>query len=175
MGCLKLDKEFYSREGTCPLRHLPPAYIPVILTITHSGLRTDDVLAVDKSGASYFYLKDHLGTVNDIISSAGNLVQHYVYSPFGKIVRIENAAGADITTTPMVENFYTFTGREFDKESGLHYYRARYYDPEVGRFLTVDPDCIGPRKNESLGHLKVRGQINIENTDRLIWSTSSIT
>jgi type I restriction-modification system DNA methylase subunit len=35
--------------------------------------------------------------------------------------------------------------------------------------------CIGPRKNESLGHLKVRGQINIENTDRLIWSTSSIT
>jgi hypothetical protein len=38
-----------------------------------------------------------------------------------------------------------------------------------------DVDCIGPRKNESLGHLKVRGQINIENTDRLIWSTSSIT
>lgn len=106
---------------------------------THSGLRTDDVLAVEKSGTSYFYLKDHLGTVNDIVDTNGNLVQHYVYSPFGKIVRIENAAGADITATPMVENFYTFTGREYDKESGLFYYRARYYDSETGRFIQSDP------------------------------------
>ncbi len=111
----------------------------LISTFTHSSLRTDDVLAIDKSGTSYFYLKDHLGTINDIINASGDLVQHYVYSPFGKIIRIENASGADITSTPMVDNFYTFTGREYDKESGLYYYRARYLDSDTGRFIQSDP------------------------------------
>lgn len=111
----------------------------LISTFTHSGLRTDDVLGVDKSGTSYFYLKDHLGTVNDIVDNSGNLVQHYIYSPFGKITRIENVSGTDITSTPMLDNFYAFTGREYDKESGLYYYRARYLDCETGRFVQSDP------------------------------------
>jgi len=38
-----------------------------------------------------------------------------------------------------VPNSYTFTGREYDPESGLYYYRARYYDPNIGRFLQEDP------------------------------------
>ncbi|MEW6609965.1 MAG: RHS repeat-associated core domain-containing protein, partial [bacterium] len=38
-----------------------------------------------------------------------------------------------------VSNSYLFTGREIDAESGLYYYRARYYDSEVGRFVTQDP------------------------------------
>lgn len=76
---------------------------------------------------------------SDVFHDVVNLVQHYVYSPFGKIVRIENSAGADITATPMVDNFYTFTGREYDKESGLYFYRARCYDSETGRFIQSDP------------------------------------
>jgi RHS repeat-associated protein len=36
-------------------------------------------------------------------------------------------------------NFYTYTGREWDKETGLYYYRARYYDPMEGRFIQKDP------------------------------------
>lgn len=76
-----------------------------------------------------------------VFYGVGNLVQRYVYSPSGKITRIENAAGADITQTPMVENFFTFTGREFDKESELFYFRARYYDIETGRFIQSDPNA----------------------------------
>ena len=38
-----------------------------------------------------------------------------------------------------VKQPYTFTGREWDKEIELYYYRARYYDPEVGRFISFDP------------------------------------
>ncbi len=37
---------------------------------------------------------------------------------------------------------YTFTGREYDKETGLYYYRARYYDPEIGRFISKDPFLV---------------------------------
>lgn len=110
----------------------------ILTTFTHSTLRTDDVLAMDKNNSSYFYLKDHLGTVNEIIDGAGNLVQRYVYSSFGKILRLEDGNAQEIST-PIVENFYTFTGREFDQESGLNYYRARYYDSTLGRFLSADP------------------------------------
>jgi len=38
-----------------------------------------------------------------------------------------------------LENYYTYTAREWDKETGLYYYRARYYDPMEGRFISKDP------------------------------------
>lgn len=110
----------------------------LLTTFTHSMLRTDDVLAMDKGNASYFYLKDHLGSINEIIDSSGNVIQSYSYSAFGKILSIKDGAGQNLSI-PVVENFYTFTGRESDFESGLNYYRARYYDPALGRFLAVDP------------------------------------
>lgn len=110
----------------------------LLTTFTHSMLRTDDVLAMDKGNASYFYLKDHLGSINEIIDSSGNIIQSYSYSAFGKILATKDGAG-QVLSSPVVENFYTFTGRESDYESGLNYYRARYYDPALGRFLTVDP------------------------------------
>lgn len=68
-----------------------------------------------------------------------SLVQHYVYSPFGKIVAIKDKNGGDVTDAPIVDSFYTFTGREYDKESGLYYFRARYLDSETGRFIQSDP------------------------------------
>lgn len=110
----------------------------LLTTFTHSTLRTDDVLAMDKGNASYFYLKDRLGTVNEIIDASGNIVQSYSYSAFGTILSIRD--GADqVLTEPIIKNFYTFTGRESDFETGLNYYRARYYDSGMGRFLSSDP------------------------------------
>jgi len=59
----------------------------------------------------------------------GHKVQQYDYDSFG-----------NIKSTPFwIKQPYTFTGREFDYETGLYYYRARYYDPQVGRFITRDP------------------------------------
>ncbi len=50
-----------------------------------------------------------------------------------------DAYGTIVDQTGTVEQPYTYTGREFDSESGLMYYRARYYDPRTGRFLQKDP------------------------------------
>ena len=117
---------------------------------THSNLRIDDTLAVEvtdqgklkgvaQNSGSFFYLKDHLGTVNDIVNSTGELVQHYAYSSFGKILKITNKSGDDISGNALVESFFTYTNRVHDKESGLYYYRARYYDSGIGRFMSSDP------------------------------------
>jgi len=116
----------------------------------HSGLRTDDVqgfsvtsegvsAGLAPSAGSYRYLKDALGSITEIVDADANLVQRYEYSAYGKILSIWNGAGADISSNPVVKTSYTFTGREHDDESGLYYYRARYYDPGTGRFLQKDP------------------------------------
>jgi|SRR3990170_1942373 len=57
-------------------------------------------------------------------------VQRYTYSSFGKI---------ESQLDPNFVQPYTFTAREFDGETGLYYYRARYYDSATGRFLSEDP------------------------------------
>ena len=117
---------------------------------THSTLRTDDVLAVDitsdgvnealaLTAGTYTFQKDALGSITDISDSSGNIVQRYRYTAYGVLDRIEDSSGNDITQTPIVGTSYTFTNREFDSETGLYYYRARYYDASTGRFLQRDP------------------------------------
>ena len=60
----------------------------------------------------------------------GQVVQRYEYNSFGEITYQHD---------PNFVQPYTYTGREYDNESGLYYYRARYYDAKVGRFLQQDP------------------------------------
>ena len=50
-----------------------------------------------------------------------------------------DAWGNPVGSLPAIMNPFTFTGREYDKETGLYYYRARYYDAKVGRFVSKDP------------------------------------
>ncbi len=73
------------------------------------------------------------------VGSVGSLVQHYAYSSFGKIVKISDGSGNDITNNAAVKTSYGFTNREHDSESGMMYYRARYMIPEIGRFISEDP------------------------------------
>ena len=80
-------------------------------------------------------LPDHLGTVNDLLefdSSSGlaSVVNHITYDAFGGVTGETEAA---------VDHLFGFTGRESDAESDLYYYRARYYDPQMGQFISEDP------------------------------------
>jgi RHS repeat-associated protein len=78
---------------------------------------------------TYYYHFDASGNVVALTDDDGDTAQVYEYSVYGQV-------GA---TDPDHTNRFLFTGREFDKETGLYYYRARYYKPEIGRFLQVDP------------------------------------
>ncbi|MBD2168526.1 putative Ig domain-containing protein [Calothrix membranacea FACHB-236] len=77
-----------------------------------------------------WYLKDRLGTVRDIIDNTGQPINQLDYSSFGQIITESN---------PVASDRFGFTGREYDEETGLYYYRARYYDPSLGRFISQDP------------------------------------
>jgi len=119
---------------------------------THSLLRPDDVLgakftisAVNNglvtSEGNVYYLKDHLNTVNEITNAAGDIVQKMEYSVFGVLRSVKNSIGAEVDfESASIRSSFTYTGREYEPELGMYYYRARYYDPSVGRFLQQDPD-----------------------------------
>jgi len=71
-------------------------------------------------------------TIEYQYNASGNVVQTYSYDSFG-----------NITQTGSISQPYAFTGREYDSETGMYFYRARYYDPKVGRFVTKDPLGFG--------------------------------
>jgi RHS repeat-associated protein len=96
---------------------------------TH-GPGVDEPLIMEKNGQSFFYHRDGLSSVTDISSQAGAVVQHYTYSSFGQIESMLDSS---------FNQPYTFTARELDPETGLYFYRARYYEPAIGRFLQRDP------------------------------------
>jgi RHS repeat-associated protein len=100
-------------------------------TIAHytSGLGIDDWISMDRGGSSYYYYQDGLGSVTGLTDTSGAVVATYRYDVFGLI---RGQAGN-------VVNPYGFTGRDYDAEARLYYYRARYYDTGIGRFITSDP------------------------------------
>ncbi len=80
------------------------------------------------SNTVYYYHFDGVGSVIALSDVNSVIVERYSYDVFGKP-----------SNTSDVNNPYLFTGRRYDNETGLYYYRARYYDYATGRFLQTDP------------------------------------
>ncbi|WP_342596962.1 RHS repeat-associated core domain-containing protein [Cyanobacterium aponinum UTEX 3222] len=95
------------------------------------GSQVDEVLAQeDGNGDVVWLLRDYLGTIRDLVDNTGDVVNHLTYDSYGNLVSETNSA---------VDSRYRFTGREWDEEIDLYYYRARYYSGETGRFISVVP------------------------------------
>jgi len=109
------------------------------------GIGTDEILKMTRSGQDFYYCRDGLGSVAQITDSNGQVIEKYTYDAYGNTV-IRNASGVLLSASP-IGNTYGFTGRSLDYESGLYYYRARYYEPRLGRFLTPDPIGFGGGSN----------------------------
>jgi len=92
------------------------------------GIGIDEILVMERNGTQYYYCHDGLGSVSDLTDLTGNKIESYSYDAFGKPENISSEG-----------NPYLYTGREYEPETGLYYYRARYYDPILGRFLSPDP------------------------------------
>ncbi|MCF5190182.1 type IV secretion protein Rhs, partial [Pseudomonas simiae] len=83
-----------------------------------------------KETKAYHYQLDHLGTPQELTASDGKIVWSAHYRAYGEITRLDIGK---------IDNPLRFQGQYFDQESGLHYNRHRYYNPDIGRYLTPDP------------------------------------
>ncbi|ACE82826.1 RHS repeat-associated core domain-containing protein [Cellvibrio japonicus] len=94
------------------------------------GKNVDEIIAMqDVAANTYSYAhRNHQGSVIAVSNASGQVTSNniYTYSPYGEV---NSAAGFP----------FRYTGRRLDPETGLYYYRARYYDPGLGRFLQTDP------------------------------------
>jgi RHS repeat-associated protein len=102
---------------------------------------------------TYYYHSDHLGSAQLVTDYAGEEYEHMEYTPYGELWLERNRDGSDLIP-------FRFTGKEFDTETNLYYYGARYMDPRTNRWISSDPagamlaspmgDGGKPRQNFSL-------------------------
>jgi len=102
----------------------------VVATITHDE-SIDTPLSITNANGTFYYHRDHQGSIIALTDSNGDVVESFTY---------DNSYGTIVNHTKTVEtnNPYAYTGRELDVND-LYYYRARYYDPSLQRFLGEDP------------------------------------
>jgi RHS repeat-associated protein len=100
------------------------------------GPGSDDLLAVrDGSGHHYYAIKDLIGSVRALVRRDSAWVMSQRFGPYGAVITKD-------TSTTVTLGFvlrYGWTGREYDTETGLYFFRARYYDPKERRFIQEDP------------------------------------
>ncbi len=87
----------------------------------------DEIFQRTDSSGAYSFLADALGSTLALTNGSGSLATQYTYAPFGAT-----------TTSGSSTNSFQYTGRENDG-TGLYYYRARYYNTQIGRFISEDP------------------------------------
>ncbi|HNJ39785.1 MAG TPA: RHS repeat-associated core domain-containing protein [Acidobacteriota bacterium] len=90
-----------------------------------NDLRVDVKLKQSEGSKNYYYFRDKNGSTTVLTDENGEVIEKISYEPFGNSKRSKVRFG--------------FTGREGDQDTGLYFFRARWYNPEQGRFLTEDP------------------------------------
>jgi RHS repeat-associated protein len=93
------------------------------------GNSIDEVLADEANGSVGWALTDNLGSVRDVVDGTGTSQNHVVFDSFGNVTS---------ETNPSFDTRFSFTGREFDAETGNYDYRSRPYNPGSGRFIEED-------------------------------------
>ncbi len=138
----------YTRSGGGPLT--------LARTYVNTPSSIDSKLArIEAGGALHFYVGDALGSVHEMMDTAGTTVRRELYTAWGE--KLPGFAGIDFPDR------YAFTHRERDDESALMHYRARSYDPRTGRFLQKDPR----QGNRVAQHYTYAQNSPIANTDPL--------
>jgi RHS repeat-associated protein len=117
--------------------------INVVLTVAlFVAVTPTQVNAQTYDPVFYYYHGDHLGSSNVMTDRNGELVQHYEYTAFGKERFVDNSQAFSVS--------HRYTGQIFDDATGLYYYNARYYDPELARFIQADTVVASPSDPQTL-------------------------
>jgi len=115
------------------------------------GPGIDNLLAfTDYTGGetnTYYALTDHLGTVHAVADENANIVESYRYDAWGRVLGVYDRNGM-VLSESAIGNHYLWQGRWYSWNTGLYYFRARWYDPITGRWLSKDPIGISGGLNQ---------------------------
>ena len=155
-NCPKIAEALYNSEGTRTHNKVSQGgtttetlYVNQNLTVRNGTLPTKHVYLGDtriaskvesnaNTNSTYWYHSDHLQSTQYVTTGNQALVQHLEYFPSGELWREVNDTSKLGWTKTAVANATTFTGKELDA-SGFYYHGARYYDPQIQRWLSPDP------------------------------------
>lgn len=134
----RLQKTITAPNGNVTVKHyLRGAGDDALVEITVGGATIElirgpqGLLQIRQNGSPYFVATDRIGSVRAVVDTSGALIGGYDYLPYGEMNGAALGSHPDITS-------YRFAGRELE-ESGLYDFRARLYDPMLGRFISADP------------------------------------
>ena len=120
--------------------------------------------STEETNGNYLYRKNLFGDITGIMNESGAVVYEYTYSAFGK-------SDKDEETGIGAKNPFRYRGYCYDDETGLYYLKSRYYDPEVGRFITIDDiSYLDPETINGLNLYSYCANNPITNIDS--WGTS---
>ena len=134
---------------------------------------------------AYYAIKDHLGSVLAMADDAGAVVESYESDAWGRVLGVCDATGVPIAESAL-GNRYLWQGREYSWKTGLYYFRARWYDPVSGRWLSKDSGGVACGLNEyefclsnpvnyfdSDGREPTPTSVRVVNRDVVIWYGST--
>jgi RHS repeat-associated protein len=104
----------------------------ILARYAHST-EVDEPLSMLRGTVNSYYQNDGIGSITSLSNQTAALAGTYTFDSFGKLT----------ASTGAITNPFRYTGREFDTETGIYYYRARYFDPGTGRFVSEDPIRFG--------------------------------
>ncbi len=121
----------YVFEGTEPIfeKRISDSRIRSYIYALGKHLARVDGVIGDQAAKVYYYHTDQVGSVKAMTDSAGKVVYNADYMPFG----------SQFVKDGEFDELHGFTGKEYDSDTGLYYYNARWYDSELGRFISEDP------------------------------------
>ncbi|TCL54575.1 RHS repeat-associated protein [Hydrogenispora ethanolica] len=127
----KGETTHYIFEGTEPIfeKRIKQNQIRSYVYALGRHLARVDGAIGDTTAKEYFYHTDYLGSVRAVTDTAGKVVYNADYLPFGS----RHGENGDF------DEEHGFTGKEYDPDTGLYYFNARWYDSELGRFISADP------------------------------------
>ncbi|KPX25322.1 hypothetical protein ALO72_200156 [Pseudomonas syringae pv. delphinii] len=126
------DQKHFLWQGLRMLREESPEQSSLYLYEpgSYAPLACVDQREGETENTVYYYHTDQIGTPLEMTDAEGHIVWQAKYAPWGLIKQL---------VVNEVEQNLRFQGQYFDVETGLHYNTFRYYDPEIGRFITQDP------------------------------------
>ena len=123
------NNDYVSGQGFCCNDNSPEAARAKMLKARAVSNNFHDTEEYERM--QFYYHPDHLGSSSYITNLDGEVVQHIEYVPFGEVFIEERN---NTWNTP-----YLFNAKEYDEETGMYYYGARYYEPRISLWMSTDP------------------------------------